>query len=419
MSKYKKKRKWFWLFLLGLFIFILLFFFGYSYVVKRNNLLREKSRLIEINSYYSDYVKTNKDAMIYRLDSDEMVEIGLIKEGYNLVLDNDVDGSGYFKIKSLNDMYYIYYKDVMESSLVDGNNRYKNYIPWNINIKTKDGVIFYDDDNMVIDINDSFTFPVIIKEEDRYGIEFDNRLLYIDSDDVLEVYDSHNTDLSNTDGIAVLNYHFFYDGDDINDTNECRQSICLSIQNLESHINYIKDNNIFTPTMKELEMYIDKEIQLPESVVITIDDGWRAKLGSEVLSNNKINATVFLMSNYYEPYDFENEYIEVHSHGHDLHNRGVCSGGAGGAIRCLEKSKLLDDLAASRKKLNNTRYFCYPFYEYNDYSIEVLKEAGFTMAFAGYRYNKPKVVPGDNKFKLPRYVIDINTSVDDLRGFIK
>ena len=70
-------------------------------------------------------------------------------------------------------------------------------------------------------------------------------------------------------------------------------------------------------------------------------------------------------------------------------------------------------------KLNNTTYFCYPFYEYNDYSIEVLKEAGFTMAFGGYgEAGNYKVKPGINKFKLPRYVIYNYTTASTLASYI-
>ena len=126
-----------------------------------------------------------------------------------------------------------------------------------------------------------------------------------------------------------------------------------------------------------------------------------------------------MISNDYDPNSYQNNFIEVHSHGHNLHNPGVCSGGQGGAIKCLEKTKLLEDLSASRKKLNNTTVFCYPFYEYNDYSIQVLKEAGFTMAFGGYGEGGVyRITPGINKFKLPRYVIYNTTSVNDLKKYI-
>ena len=113
------------------------------------------------------------------------------------------------------------------------------------------------------------------------------------------------------------------------------------------------------------------------------------------------------------------EYIETHSHGHDIHNPGVCPGGQGGGIKCLAKDKLLDDLKKSRETLNNTTVFCYPFYEYNDYSISVLKEAGFTMAFGGtLEDGKRKVTVGSNKFKLPRYVIYNTTTEKDVASYI-
>jgi peptidoglycan/xylan/chitin deacetylase (PgdA/CDA1 family) len=171
--------------------------------------------------------------------------------------------------------------------------------------------------------------------------------------------------------------------------------------------------------MRELEMYIDGYIQLPKSVVLTIDDGWRAKIGSSVMAEYEINATIFLMSKHYDAWNYENEYIEVHSHGYDIHNGGLCPGGQGGEIKCMEKSKLLADLNMSRERINNTTYFCYPFYEYNDYSISVLKEAGFTMAFGGYGTGgNYKVKPGINKFKLPRYVIYNYTTENNIATYI-
>ncbi len=166
-------------------------------------------------------------------------------------------------------------------------------------------------------------------------------------------------------------------------------------------------------------MYIDGYIQLPKSVVLTIDDGWRANIGTKIITEYKLNATVFLMSKYYNPNKYQNEYIEVHSHGHDIHNPGICPGGQGGAIKCMEKSKLLEDLNDSRQALNNTTYFCYPFYEYNNYSIEVLKEAGFTMAFGGSNEESHvKASPGINKYKIPRYIIMNYTTANDIASYI-
>lgn len=375
----------------------------------------------DIVSHYNKYVITNKDSDIYVLSNNEYISSGLISKNQELTLE-DIDLSyndEYLKIEDFD--YYIYYKDIDKiDNLSSIDNRYKNYIVFNKNIVTNENTSFYDiDNNLVYRFNKSFELPIIIKKDNIYGVEYNNRLLYVDSDDVIEVKDSNNTDKVNTTGIAVLNYHFFYDESQESERNDCNQIICMSTSNLKKHLDYIKENNIFTPTMDELEMYIDGYIQLPKSVVLTIDDGWRADIGSNIMAEYELNATVFLMTAGYDKGAYKNEYVEVHSHGHDLHNQGVCPGGQGGAIKCLEKTKLLADLKTSQEKLDGTTVFCYPFYEYNDYSIEVLKEAGYTMAFGGYGEDGYyKVKPGINKYKLPRYVIYSNTLVNNIASYI-
>lgn len=384
----------------------------------------DKERLQQdILSHYNEYVITNKETDIYTLTNSKYQKSGKIATEQELTLDNkDITYEDeYLKIKTFDKEYYIYYKDIDTiENLSAPNDRYKKYIIFNQNIITNNTTNFYDEEgNLIYTFNKSFDLPIIINKEDIYGVELNDRLLYVKKEDVQEVKNSNNTKATNTSGIAILNYHFFYYDDVDGDSNKCNQIICLSTYNLRKHLDYIKNNNIFTPTMKELEMYIDGYIKLPKSVVLTIDDGWRADIGSKIMAEYELNATVFLISSNYDPNAYKNEYIEVHSHGHNLHNNGVCPGGQGGAIKCLEKSKLLTDLASSREKLDKTTVFCYPFYEYNDYSIEVLKEAGFTIAFGGYgEEGKYKVSPGINKYKLPRYIVYNNTTANNIASYI-
>ena len=395
-----------------------------GYIINNKELKEKQEKLKQdILSHYNQYVITNQESDIYVLNNSKYQKVGKVGKNQELTLDNkDITYEDeYLKIMDFDKEYYIYYKhlDIIKELSIPSD-RYKKYIVFNQNIITKDITNFYSEEGeLVYTLNSSYEFPIIIKKQNVYGVEFNNRLLYINKEDVQKIESSSNTKLTNTKGIAVLNYHFFFDESIRGEQSKCNQSICLSTSNLKKHLDYIKKNNIFTPTMKELEMYIDGYIQLPKSVSITIDDGWRADIGSKIISEYKLNATVFLMSKHYDPKKYQTEYIEVHSHGYDIHNAGVCPGGLGGAIKCLEKSKLLKDLKQSRDKLNNTTVFCYPFYEYNDYSISVLKEAGFTMAFGGYGENGYyKVVPGINKYKLPRYVIYNNTSATNIKNYI-
>ena len=386
-------------------------------------LYNEENKKNEILEHYNDYVMVDDNASIYTFDGNEYHNVGKISkdEIINLFKMNITYKDIYFKINGFDGEYYIKYDDVKKTTNdVNYSSRYKKYILYNKNIVTNEVTHFYDkSDNLIYTFNKSFDLPIIVNDTDRYGVEFNNRLLFIKSDDVREVKDNNNTSEINTSGIAVLNYHFFYDSKSFEDTQKCTQIICLSTDNLRSHLDYIRDNNYFTPTMEELEMYIDGKINLPKSVVLTIDDGWRADIGSNIIAEYKMNGTVFLITKDYDKNAYKNEYIEVHSHGDNLHNPGACPTGQGGAIQCLSKNILIADLKKSSEKLDGTTVFCYPFYEYNNYSIEVLKEAGYRMAFGGPNEGgRSKVSPNIDKYRLPRYVIYIDTNVEKLKTYL-
>lgn len=365
---------------------------------------------------YNKYVKTTKEISLY---NNKFEKIGTISDGIEIELEEiTLDKTTKFYQTKINDeIYYIDYHNLEKIDNIKKNLRYKNYIKFNENIITNDKTTFYTDDKKeMYTINKSFELPIIIKEEDMYGVEFDNKLLFIKKEDINETKENNNTEDNNSKGIPVLNYHYIYDEND----KSCVSEICHSIKQIEQHFTYLKDNNFFTPTMKELELYIDGKIQLPKkSVVITFDDGTGNLLVKKYADEYQLNATIFLITSWFNKQDFESEYVEIHSHGDNIHNGGLCAGGQGGEIKCMEHDKLLNDLKTSREKLNNTTVFCYPFYEYNNYSIKVLKEAGFTMAFAGeYAGGKTKVTVGADKFRLPRWVIVNYTTMGKFKSYV-
>ncbi len=402
---------------LVLILIVILFFLN----KKKEETLRY-NKIEEIKSHYAKIVILNKDANIYKLEDDEYIECGKISKDQVISLDevSYIDYTDeYFKTNYFENEYYIYYKDVEKwNELVEYSQRYKNYIPYNENVVSKNPVSFYSENGeLLFQLNESIDKPIIVRNENKYGIEYMNKLLYINIDDVEKTYNHENTAEENTNGIAVLNYHFFYDESRQTERDDCNQYFCKSKTGFKQHLDYIKNNNIFTPTMKEFEMYLNKEINLPKSTLITIDDGWRMQIGVDLLEEYQLNATVFLITSWWKEIDFLNKYkyVEYHSHGDNLHNQGVCPGGQGGAIKCLDREKLLEDLSLSRKKLNGTTIFCYPFYEYNNYSISVLKETGFTLAFVG---GMKKATLSSDKYKIPRYVIYDQTTVEQLKSYI-
>lgn len=373
-----------------------------------------------IKNHYNQYVITNKEAKMYELKDNNYKEVGLISKNIELeLLDITIDeNTKYFQINSNELNYYIYYEDVdVINNITAVNNRYKNYIVFNKSIITNDVINFYDENNnLVYKLNKPYTFPIIIMDNDKYGVEFNNRLLYIKSEDVKEVIYSNNTDLGNSSGVGVLNYHAFYDESNAEEKANCTTEICHSKEQFKTHLEYLKENNILTITTNELEMYIDGKLQLPKSVLITIDDGPKTEVAINLLEEYKMYATIFLVTSWFNTNEYtQSQYIELHSHTHNMHDGGKCPGGQGGAIKCLPKEEILSDLRASRDALNGSTVFCYPFYEYNDYAINLVKEAGFTMAFIGESNNSDNLVHvGSNKFKLRRFVIVTYTTMDDL-----
>lgn len=419
--KKSKKRMYLIMILSILLVTLILTLLYYLDQEKKDKLrlekLKQEQELVEkITSHYGEFVKTSESAKIY---NEKEEEVGFFY-GQEVSLEETIidKNTKYFKIKDFEDTY-IKYKDV---EIIDNpktyNTRYKNYIVFNENIITGDKTIFYDEeDNKIYEFNKSFDLPIIIKEKEKYGVEFNERLLYVKKDNVKEIKSSQNTTKNNTSGVAVLNYHAFYDETKDEKRKACNTIICHSKAQFKTHLDYIKNNNILTLRANEIEMYVDGKIQLPKSVYITIDDGVKSEHAVDMLTEYKMDATIFLVTSWaYEPEFYKTEYIELHSHTHNLHNGGACPGGQGGAIKCLDRQTLLADLKQSREDLNGSTVFCYPFYEYNEYSISVLKEAGFTMAFAG-EYGDMLVKVGMDKFRLPRFVITTYTTMYDIENY--
>lgn len=398
-----------------LIIIIISLIIGIIIIVSKEKTQHES---VEENHFvFSENVITLNDIKIYSLENNNYIESGLIGKDVELSLENSTNE--YFKIKDF-DNYYIKYNDIEAiTTKKTYNDRYKEYILFNYNVETKDKTIFYDEDNnMVYTFNVGYSLPLIIKEEDKYGVEFNNRLLYIKKENSTLI-EHHNTDLHNSSGVGVLNYHAFYDENNEEERKNCNTSICHSKAQFKTQLDFLKDNNILTLKMKEVEDYIDGKINLPKSVLITIDDGGREEHGINMLTEYKMYATIFLVTSWYDPNEYyKTDYIELHSHTHDMHNTGECPGGQGGAIKCWSKEKIQADLKQSREMLNNTTYFCYPFYEYNEYSEKMLKEAGFTMAFIGESTKSDNLVHvGSDKLKLRRFVIVTYTKVEDLKTY--
>ena len=405
-----------------IFFIILVGLASYYFLVKRNfkgifvlpNKIEEK---IDYNKYFYDIVKTSNEKTLYVFENGGVKEFGKVSNDVILSLSKDDNFyKGYFKIKD-ND-YYIDYKYITKSKEEILDLSWKNYVPYNLSIKTENNTNLYLNDKLIYSFNIGMSLPVVIKEDDYYGVIYKDNLYYIKKSDV-EIFENLNTELKHTNSIATLTYHFVYDSSSSEEKKKClnmNSTICISDLSFEKHLKYIKDNNFYTATMRDVEMFVDKKVQLPEkTTVITIDDGNFVSASIKMLEKYNLHATLFLIGIAGSPDNYRSDNLEIHSHTWNMHNGGRCNGGQGSEIKCLPKEKILEDLKKSRDSLNNTVYFCWPFFEYNDYAINVLKEAGFRMAFIGGR---KKIIPGMNKMLLPRYGVTNTTNVDDIAKII-
>lgn len=386
-------------------------FLKYKSIVINN----PKEMKIDYLAYYKENVITLNKKILYKLEDNKLIKAGVININNYLTLEkDDFSKDGYFKIK--NTSYYIDYKDIKEENIKEEKNTYLNYIPFNESVKVNNP-LFYLNDKVIFSLLGEFDYPVLVKEKSYYGVLVNNKLYYLKKDDC-SLYKNKNTNLKTTSGVPVLVYHYTYDSTNSYEKQECKSIICLSDKQFRSHMKFIKDNDFYTATLNDLEMFIDGKIRLPEhTVVITIDDGYYVPKSIEILEEYDLHATLFLIGSVagITGFDYNSPNLEIHSHTYDLHYVGACPGGQGSPIKCLAKDKILADLKKSRESLNNTPYFCYPFFEYNDYAISLLKEAGFRMAFAGHRM---KVRVGANKYKLPRYGIINTTTTADLKNIL-
>lgn len=378
----------------------------------RKSLIKDEDVLIKIKSNYSGVVKTLKDTKLYiddngkykdagKINKDNILELGSID---NFSLDNK-----YFKLKDSD--YYISYKDVEPTSDTI-NKRYLNYIEFPFEVTIKENVVYYDDSfKEIFMLKESVTTKVIVNLDDYYGIDLFNRLVYVNKEDV-----SNNVEVDNSEEVAesipAILYHFIY----LNGDSSCNDIICHSESQIDSHFKFLSDNDVFTLNTSEVLSFIKGEINLPKkSILITIDDGARAENFIPFLEKYDLNATLFLVSSWYPVSKFSSPYLEIASHTHNMHTTGVCPTGQGGGINCLPSDEILNDLKLSRETLNNTKAFCFPFYEYSDYSINLVKEAGFEMAFIG---GSTKIKKGIDPYKIPRYPILSSFGVDYISNLV-
>lgn len=269
----------------------------------------------------------------------------------------------------------------------------------------------------------------------NYNYKISNKYILTNSSSnkkrIYSSYDMKNINLANFDkllnneiifegekatSIPVINYHFFYDP---TLDEKCGELICLTTQKFESHLKYLKDNGYRTLTMREYVDWIYGRIELPKkSVLLTIDDG---AMGTGKHNGNKlnpllekyqINATLFLITGWWNIENYRGYFLDIESHTNDMHLRVKCDNlnRKKPQIYCKNNKEILDDLKKSIEITNSNDAFCFPFYAQDERTRNLVKEAGFKVAFIGGNRRSTR---NDNKMLEPRYPIKANITLEE------
>lgn len=219
--------------------------------------------------------------------------------------------------------------------------------------------------------------------------------------------------------VAVLNYHFFYDG---SQGNHCGESICLDSRKFEEQLKYLKDNGYKTLTIEEYRAWIYGEIEVPrKSVLLTVDDG---AMGTGKTNGNQLipllekydlHATLFLITAWWPKENYLSPNLDVESHGYDIHINATCNGSSKARALCLSKNELIADLNESVRLLGTKTAFCYPFYASNETVRQATKEAGFKLGFGG---GNVKSTRNSHKYLIPRYPIYDSITMAQFKNMI-
>ena len=239
---------------------VILSLVGYKINEDKKLKLSQEQKQQEITSHYNTFVKTAEETDIYKLNNNRYEKVGKISPNEELSLEdiNITYETEYFQISNFDKKYYIHYKDVTPiDNLSEVNTRYKNYIVFNKNIITKDTTNFYNEEGTIVyTLPESYELPIIVNKKDIYGVEFNDRLLYVKTEDVKESIKKTNTKESKASKVRTLAYHRIYDPK----TETCDQVICHTESQFESHIKYLSENKYLTLTTQELSDFNTSKI---------------------------------------------------------------------------------------------------------------------------------------------------------------
>ena len=239
---------------------------------------------------------------------------------------------------------------------------------------------------------------------------------YENYEDYAADYDAYYAYLSK--GLPILMYHNVYDPE--NPPANLHNNY-ISTVDLEAHLQYLKDENYYFPTWKEVRDFVDMKIDLPEkSIVICFDDASDGFIenGIPLIEKMQVPVTSFVIGvtkgERMVELAKDLKYVTLQSHSYDMH-RGGGKIGHGGVFTALSYEDGLADLKYSIELLGNGDAFAYPFGDYTPLCRQVAEDAGF---YAAVTTVEGKAYPGDDPYLLSRVRINLGNDLETFIGLI-
>ncbi len=193
-------------------------------------------------------------------------------------------------------------------------------------------------------------------------------------------------------------------------------STSIDLKTFENQMKYLKENKYNVVSLSKLYTYIKNKNIPPKTVVITIDDGYKSTMKAfNILKKYNFPFTIFLYMEAVGRYpDFLTkeqikilkEYKKVEFGNHSYTHKRLAK-----LPQKLTKKEYEDMLIKDTKRAEcrfkkligyKPKFYAYPYGEYNEIFVKVIKELGYKAAFTQDPFN---VSINTNKYLIPRQPI--------------
>jgi len=366
----------------------------------------------------SPFIEIQKDQTpIYENRTGSLELVGYLNQFQQFPLAKEINPN-WFQIKLGNSNGYIL-KTTANPTLYPGyenvNVRYKNT---KVTVVTlKDTPVYDNTSGRLVPfstIKENRRYPVLYTAGNWYAVDVAGRIGFI-----------YKGNVKIDKGIPVLMYHHILKA---SENVNFRNSSTITPEEFKQQIDYLHQQGYETITTKQLEQYINGNLNLPgKAVLITFDDGLKSVYlyAYPILKQYHMKAASFLITSRvtntpsnFIPKNLQTlskpeieqmrDVFEFQGHTHNLHSLNS----ANRSYMLIQPlSVVRNDLLTNKMQANATS-FAYPFGQFNASIISLLKQTGFQSAYTthgGY------VHIGDDPYRINRFGIEPTTTFQKFR----